>query len=62
MISAIQWTPPEDPDKFMGWLKEWHPKWVKGSDEETLVNMLATSDGLGSKIKTKALELIRSKQ
>jgi len=48
-----QWNPPEDPNDFLEWLKEWHPKWVKSSDINTLRNILTTSDGLGTKIKIK---------
>lgn len=56
MNKTSQWNTPESPDDFLDWLKQYHPKWVKDSDFNTLKNMLTTSDGLGAKIKTKALQ------
>lgn len=58
MINEIQWTPPEDSKEFMEWLEKWHKKWVRDSEEETLTNILCTLDGLGSKVKLKALEIL----
>jgi len=53
-----QWNPPEDPNEFLEWLKMYHPKWVKDSDTNTLRNILTTSDGLGTKVKIKAIDAL----
>jgi len=53
-----QWNPPENSNEFLEWLKEYHPKWVKDLDINTLRNILTTSDGLGTKVKTKALDAL----
>jgi len=58
MNKTSQWNPPEEPKDFMEWLKKWHPKWIKASDTDTLRHMLTTSDGLGTKMKIKALDTL----
>jgi hypothetical protein len=52
-------------DEFCDWMRENNPKWTKikdtgykRSNKEILERMLLTCDGLGSKLKKKALDLI----
>jgi hypothetical protein len=50
---------PDNLDEFPDWVRENCPKWKKDTDEATMVRILVTSDGLGSRIKNKALEYLR---
>jgi len=55
-----QWVVPEDEVEFVDWLKEYHPKWLKGHNKisTALRGILITSDGLGTEAKLKALEIL----
>ena len=58
MSKVSQWNAPDDPVEYMAWVKEFHKKWLNGSDIDTLKNIVITSDGLGTKAQTQALDIL----
>jgi len=59
VITESQWVSPDNPQELLDWVKRYHPKWMGKSELDTLRRILVTTDGLGEKVKERALQRVR---